>query len=167
MGTMMGFVLARHWVYVRVQGSWKSLARVYNQFSRQKLIKFVWLFNSYFFQYFIQLIIFDFSSTATRKFWISFLVGRWSIPQKWMQSAVNRVVKMCHYMLRLRAEILTFIFLFMVFDFFKLTMFGMNRPSVPTSNLIFFFRNLSTEIHCEVMVFENGAIRWLAIDLRV
>lgn len=75
------------------------------------------------------------------------------------QSAVNRVVKMCHYMLRLRAEILTFIFLFMVFDFFKLTMFGMNRPSVPTSNLIFFFRNLSTEIHCEVMVFENGAIR--------
>ena len=65
------------------------------------------------------------------------------------QSAVNRAVKMCHYMLRLRAEILTFIFLFMVFDFFKLTMFGMNRPSVPTSNLIFFFRNLSTEVICE------------------
>ena len=67
------------------------------------------------------------------------------------QSAVNRAVKMCHYMLRLRAEILTFIFLFMVFDFFKLTMFGMNRPSVPTSNLIFFFRNLSTESSCEVI----------------
>ena len=75
------------------------------------------------------------------------------------QSAVDRVVKMCHYMRRLRAEILTFIFLFMVFNFFKLTIFGMNRPSVPTSNLIFFFRNLSTKIHCEVMVFENGAIR--------
>ena len=67
------------------------------------------------------------------------------------QSAVNRAVKMCHYMLRLRAEILTFIFLFMVFDFFKLTMFGMKRPSVPTSNLIFFLRNLSTKIRFEVI----------------
>ena len=65
------------------------------------------------------------------------------------QSAVNRAVKMCHYMLRLRAEILTFIFLFMVFNFFKLTMFGINRPSVPTSNLIFFFRNLSAEVICK------------------
>ena len=66
----------------------ESLVRVYNQFSRQKIIKFDWLFNSYFFQYFIQLIIFDFSSTATRKFWISFLVGRWSIPQKWMLNTI-------------------------------------------------------------------------------
>ena len=72
------------------------------------------------------------------------------------QSAVNRAVKMCHYMLRLRAEILTFIFLFMVFDFFKLTMFGMNRPSVPTSNLIFFFRNLSTEVICKWCLYLIG-----------